>query len=81
MCITFSTDMISLRETQLPGRASISVEPCITRKTVARRAFIKNDNLKGTLKNEKRRFFEKKMKNSCPVSEKVINLQQKYRYP
>jgi hypothetical protein len=34
----------------LPGRAFISVEPRITRKTVARRAFTKNDNLRCTLR-------------------------------
>jgi uncharacterized phage-associated protein len=45
MDVTFSTDIISLRET-VARRASIYVEPHITCKTIARRASIKKNNLK-----------------------------------
>jgi hypothetical protein len=64
MCVAFSTDILSLRETvarrafisvepnrthkAIARRAFISVEPHIIHPTIARRAFTKNDNLKGT---------------------------------
>jgi hypothetical protein len=61
MCVAFSTDIISLRET-VARRAFISVEQCITCIAVAHRAFTKNDNLKCTRK----KAITKRSKNSCP---------------
>jgi hypothetical protein len=60
ICVAFSTDIISLRET-VARRAFISVAQCITRITVARRAFTR------------KRQFEMHPKKQSIVNTKIVN--------